>query len=197
MGYQFFGYVFFVCRKVVVFVFFFFLLVLLYQVGWFCFLNKVYCFEDQIDWDFMGYGKFWAYNFNYFEYLCQEDLLVEQGLELMWDFMVNVVLGGNVYEFFLILLCVIFWIWFLMQVDCVVVEDIEVYLYWQLWYLFGYCEYYFFGNYLLENGFVLFVGVCYFQCLFLLQFVVQVFQLELQEQIFLDGGYFEWSLMYY
>lgn len=169
----------------------------LYQAGRFCFLNKAHRFEDQIDWDFMGYGKLWAYNLNYFEYLCQEDLPAEQGLELMRDFMANAALGGNAYEPFPTSLRAIFWIRFLMQVDRAAVEDIEVHLYRQLRHLSGYREYHLLGNHLLENGFALFAGACYFQCPFLLQSAAQVLQPELQEQILPDGGHFERSPMYH
>jgi uncharacterized heparinase superfamily protein len=169
----------------------------LYEAGRFCFLNIAHPFKDKIDWDLPDYGKLWAYNLNYFEFLSQDELPTEQGLEWIRDFIANAALQGNAYEPFPTSLRAIFWIRFLMQADGVEVEDIEKHLYRQLRHLSDYREYHLLGNHLLENGFALFAGACYFQCPVLLKSAAQVLQPELKEQILPDGGHFERSPMYH
>lgn len=52
----------------------------------FIFLNQSHRFENKIDWNFNKYGKLWAYNLNYFDFLLQEDLPQEHGLALIDEF---------------------------------------------------------------------------------------------------------------
>jgi hypothetical protein len=46
----------------------------------FSFLNKTHNFNGNIDWDYACNGMLWAYNLNYFEFLCQEGFDKEDGL---------------------------------------------------------------------------------------------------------------------
>ena len=52
----------------------------------FSFLNRSHSFSSRIDWNWLGYGRLWVYNLNYFEYLDQENLPKEEGLVLIDDF---------------------------------------------------------------------------------------------------------------
>ncbi|MFX5747477.1 hypothetical protein ABTE19_21360, partial [Acinetobacter baumannii] len=45
-----------------------------------------YSFENTIDWNFQGYGKLWNYNLQYFSYLLDEDVSVDERLRLLRDF---------------------------------------------------------------------------------------------------------------
>ena len=54
--------------------------------GEFIFLNLSHSFTDSIDWNYLGHGKLWAYNLNYFDYLHQPSITKEEGLKLINDF---------------------------------------------------------------------------------------------------------------
>ena len=55
----------------------------------FTFLNITHQFPDQIDWNCNYYGKLWTYNLNYFDFLNQEGMSKETGIELISDFIKN------------------------------------------------------------------------------------------------------------
>src|SRR5919202_2239257 len=64
--------------------------------GTFTFLNQsvnfLYSNEDadattnEVDWNYAAYGKLWTYNLNYFDFLNQPDLPIQQGLWLIQSF---------------------------------------------------------------------------------------------------------------
>lgn len=58
------------------------------SLGWnqFMFLSLEKNFGRYINWDFPEYGKLWTYNLEYFDYLHQEDLEIEEKLRLIDDF---------------------------------------------------------------------------------------------------------------
>ena len=53
----------------------------------FSFLNLSHSFSSGIDWNWLGYGKLWTYNLNYFEYLNQEHFSIEDSIALINDFL--------------------------------------------------------------------------------------------------------------
>src|SRR5690606_30208855 len=52
----------------------------------FNFLNISHTFKSEIDWNYAAYGKLWTYNLNYFDFLNQENIKVEQGLDLIVEY---------------------------------------------------------------------------------------------------------------
>src|ERR1043165_3387345 len=52
----------------------------------FCFLNRSKTFEKKIDWDWKEEGLLWTYNLNYFEWLYDDNLQVEDRLTTMRAF---------------------------------------------------------------------------------------------------------------
>ena len=56
-----------------------------YNSGVFIFLNLEYKFEE-IDWNYSAYGKLWTYNLNYFDFLSQENISKEDGLNLIYNY---------------------------------------------------------------------------------------------------------------
>src|SRR5699024_9499842 len=124
--------------------------------------NQPHTFRDSIDWNYNKYGKLWAYNLNYFDYLQQSDITKEQGLELIHDFIDQIEDNREGLEPYPISLRGINWIVFLSRHG---VEDagIDASLYAQYQILLDNLEYHVDGNHLLENGCSLLFGACYFQ----------------------------------
>ena len=52
----------------------------------FTFLNITHRFSDQIDWNYDGYGKLWTYNLNYFDFLNQERISKDIGIQLIKNY---------------------------------------------------------------------------------------------------------------
>ena len=52
----------------------------------FIFLNIRHNFSKSIDWNLNKYGKLWTYNLNYFDFLNQNKLNVDKGLDLILDY---------------------------------------------------------------------------------------------------------------
>ena len=49
----------------------------------FKFLNLRHDFQENIDWNYIEFGKLWTYNLNYFDFLNQEDLSTKEGIDLI------------------------------------------------------------------------------------------------------------------
>src|SRR5699024_9879471 len=49
----------------------------------FRFLNKEFDFKGKIDWRFQEYGSLWNYNLQYFNFLLQDDIAIEEKLRLL------------------------------------------------------------------------------------------------------------------
>ena len=52
----------------------------------FIFLNKKKDFGESIDWNYLGFGRLWAYNLNYFEFLHQKEMNAQRGREIIDSF---------------------------------------------------------------------------------------------------------------
>src|SRR5699024_5675775 len=162
----------------------------------FTFLNQSHTFGNGINWSYSKHGKLWAYNLNYFDYLQQEDISKEQGLELILDFMDQT--GGNRegLEPYPISLRGINWIKFISR-HGIQDQDIDASLYAQYQILLDNLEYHVDGNHLLENGCSLVFGACYFRDEQLWEAACSVMTHELQAEILDDGGHYERSVMYH
>jgi len=162
----------------------------------FSFLNLEKTFNNKIDWNFNEYGKLWTYNLTYFEYLNQQEMDPEVGLQLIHDFIRNTVIIKDGLEPFPISLRIINWIKFLIKND---IRDTEIdqSLYIQTGILIDHLEYHLLGNHLLENGFALFFAAYYFSDEIFYKKAVAILQPELEEQILPDGAHFELSPMYH
>jgi hypothetical protein len=161
----------------------------------FSFLNLKTSFQN-IDWDYAAHGKLWTYNLNYFDFLNQEAITKEEGLLLIHDFIPHLPQLKNANEPYPISLRGINWIKFLSKYN---ISDttIDNSLYSQYLILLDNLEYHLLGNHLLENGFSLYIGGCYFKDEKLINKGFQIIANELKEQILEDGGHFELSAMYH
>jgi hypothetical protein len=162
----------------------------------FTFLNKKKVFAKSIDWDFSEFGKLWAYNINYFDFLNQKDLPKADGLLLIQQYINNKNTLKNGLEPYPISLRGINWIKFLSS-NSISDNSINVILFNHYNILYNRVEYHLLGNHLLENGFSLLIGAYYFKDLKFLKLARKILNSELKEQICIDGAHFELSPMYH
>jgi len=150
----------------------------------------------KIDWNYIEYGKLWTYNLNYFEYLNQNKMSTEVGLELIENYIKNIenINSGN--EAFPTSLRLINWIKFLV-LHKINNQEINDSLYAQSYILIDNLEYHLLGNHLLENAFGLLFATYYFEDEKLYSISKRILIEELEEQILKDGGHFELSPMYH
>jgi len=160
------------------------------------FLNIKHRFNSQIDWNFEEFGKLWAFNINYFDFLNQENMTIERGVQLIKDYVVNdkKLIDGK--ESYTISLRGINWIKFLSKHE---IEDQEINqtLFNHFQRLLRNLELHLLGNHYLENGFALLFGAYYFQDKKFYKKAKQILIEELNEQVLIDGGHFELSPMYH
>jgi hypothetical protein len=163
----------------------------------FTFLNQSQKFrKDEIDWNFDKYGKLWAYNLNYMDYLLQRDLSNKQGTDLIELFIIQMNDNPTGKEPYPISLRGINWIKFLSKnkIDDTIINNS---LFNQYQILFNSLEYHLLGNHLLENSFSLLFGGFFFKNEKFYKKAKQILEKELKEQILEDGGHFELSPMYH
>lgn len=161
----------------------------------FSFLNLEKSFTN-IEWNFSEFGKLWNYNLNYFEFLNQEKITKEQGLELIQDYISKKEILKDGFEPYPISLRGINWIKFLAKYR---IEDQEIneFLYSDYLRLSANLEYHLLANHLLENGFSLLFGAYYFQDEHLYSKAKKILTDQLSEQILEDGAHYELSPMYH
>jgi hypothetical protein len=162
----------------------------------FTFLNQSVSFPDQIDWNYAYNGKLWTYHLNYFDFLNQPDLLRNDGIKLMNDFMSQTNSLRDGLEPYPTSLRITNWIHFLSRHH---LHDaaIDQHLFAQLTLLRGLLEYHLAGNHLLANGFSLLIGALYFRHNGWFNDAKRLIETELNRQILPDGGHNERSPMYH
>jgi hypothetical protein len=162
----------------------------------FNFLNLEYIFVKDIDWNHKKYGKLWTYNLNYFDYLLQETISKEEGINLINEFIDKSYEISDGMMPFPISLRGINWIKFLTKYN---IENtkIDASLFVQYQILMDNIEYHIMGNHVLENGFSLLFGAYYFEDDKLYSEAKKILIEELEEQILIDGAHFELSPMYH
>ena len=114
-----------------------------------------------IDWNFDSYGKLWTYNLNYFDFLLQEGITVDAGLELMQDYLKKASYRKDGIEPYPTSVRGINWIKFL-SIHHISMEHLNTLLFRDYCRLLDNLEYHLLGNHLLENGFSLLFGAIYF-----------------------------------
>ena len=162
----------------------------------FIFLNISHKFSGEIDWNYAKYGKLWAYNLNYFDFLNQKDMTKEVGVNLINGYIKNDKTLKDGKEAYPISLRGINWVKFL-STNQVKDELINTTLYFHYCILFKNLEYHLLGNHLLENAFSLLFGAYYFQDEELYNKSMNLLISELNEQVLKDGAHFELSPMYH
>ena len=166
-----------------------------YDSGEFFFLNIKHKFQE-IDWNCDIYGKLWAYNLNYFDFLNQKDITRQEGISLIRNYIkkrAKLKVGLEPYP---ISLRLINWIKFISK-HRIQDEKIDKTLAKDLTILDKRLEYHLLGNHLLENAFSLLFGAYYFRENKIYKTSKKILESELNEQILDDGGHFELSPMYH
>lgn len=170
--------------------------------------NRAY---TTINWNLNDYGKLWAYNLNYMDYLLQPPVDKEAGFCFIKQFINDIRSNTVGLEPYPIALRTINWIKFFSYfsvngqigeqgktpVETEIINDINASLYAQYKILLANLEYHLLGNHLLEDGFSLLFGAFYFKDKILYKKASEILESELCEQILNDGGHFELSPMYH
>lgn len=162
----------------------------------FQFLNLDQTFKEEINWNYVGHGKLWAYHLNYFDYLHQSEMDWETGKVLIESFLQDPQNRPEGMEPYPISLRTINWVKFL-TVHKKYPQEIVDSLNAQYRILTKKLEYHLLGNHLLENGFSLLFGAVFFQDKKLIQLTRKILRIQLKEQILDDGAHFERSPMYH
>ena len=162
----------------------------------FKFLNIEHVFESQINWNFKKNKKLWLYNLNYFDFLNQENISKESGLNLIYKFIESDSKIKDGLEPYPTSLRIINWIKFISKhrikdkiIDKILANHVSL--------LNKNLEYHLLGNHLLENAFALLFGAYYFGDETIYRTSKKLLESELNEQILYDGGHFELSPMYH
>lgn len=162
----------------------------------FTFLNLTNEFSKSIDWNYAGYGKLWCYNLNYFDFLNQESVARQDGLNLIYDFINSTDTRSVGFEPYPTSLRIINWIKFISRHD--IHDDVvDRSLYQQALLISKNIEYHLLGNHVLENAFSLLFAGRYFADISLQTTARSILREELKEQILPDGAHFELSPMYH
>ena len=161
----------------------------------FIFLNKKKDFGESIDWNYLGFGRLWAYNLNYFEFLHQKEMNAQRGREIIDSFIEQLDRCKVGLEPYPLSLRCVNWIRFFSKHGGN--SRYNSVLYKQLLLLKKSKEYHIMGNHLLENGFALLFGAYYFNDKAFYKEAKGILNSQLREQILDDGGHFELSPMYH
>lgn len=162
----------------------------------FSFLNLEKKFSNSINWNFLEYGKLWNYNLEYFNYLDQNNISVNEKLDLITDFYQFSIKNKRVLEPYPVSLRAINLIKFSVfnQLDD---KEFHDYLFQELSYLDKHYEHHILGNHLLENAFALCMGGAFYSNEKWHNRAIKILRKELDEQILSDGAHFELSPMYH
>ncbi len=167
-----------------------------WQPGQFTFLNLTVHFPSAIDWNYTRHGKLWTYNLNYFDFLNQPDMPVDQGLILIRDFIHQSADVRDGLESYPTSVRIINWVQFVSRHQ-IRDEAINRHLLAQVRLLRHRLEYHLAGNHLLENGFAILTGALYFRYIPWIQKASTLLHRELNEQVLSDGGHYERSPIYH
>lgn len=166
--------------------------------GNFTYLNLSKSFPNQVNWNFMEYGKLWNYNLQYIDFINQDNLA--EGVRLNWlrNLYKALYSGELPLEPYPVSLRVMNLIRFLSrQPNKEPYNDIIIALRAELFYLSKNYEYHILGNHLLENAFAMLMGGCFFNNKLWQDKAILILKKQLNEQILKDGAHFELSPMYH
>ena len=166
-----------------------------YASGTFMFLHQS-LHMTVIDWNYANHGKLWTYNLNYFDFLNQTGLSLDDGLLFVRDFIAQTDSLKDGLEPYPTSLRISNWVQFLSR-NQIQDEVINRYLYAQTRLLRRRLEYHLAGNHMLENGFALLTAALYFRHDGWLREATKLVRAELSTQILTDGGHDERSPMYH
>lgn len=159
------------------------------------FIGLKQSFGDRIDWNYQDHGKLWNYNLQYFSYLLDESIPIEERGRLLKDFSYQLLSSTIQPEPYPVSLRVVNTLFFHSRyniADPVILEALQK----QIDYLANNLEYHLLANHLLENAFSLFIASIYLSDQHLYHKTYRLLIVQLDEQILTDGGHYECSVMY-
>ena len=164
----------------------------------FVFLNLKQSFKkDSIDWSFGDYGMLWTYNLNYFDWLHQSSMTLEQGLESLSQFYrIPADTNPIILHPYPTSLRIINAAKFISKHS---IKKVWLYdeLTADLKFLTSRLEYHLLANHLLENAFALYIGGLITHQREFIETGRNLLVRELQEQVLNDGMHYERSPMYH
>ena len=160
----------------------------------FSFLNLEHKFSG---WNFAENGMLWAYNQNYFDWINQEGVSVEEGCKWIDRFIKELPDNKVGLDPYPIALRSINWVKFFCGYPDAATKPRLDSLYSQLRLLEQKLEYHLLGNHLLEDAYALYIGASFFGDNRLLKKAEMLLVSQLKEQILQDGAHFEQSPMYH
>lgn len=164
----------------------------------FRFLNLEKSFsEESLDWSFADCGMLWTYNLNYFDWLHQPGITIEQGLETLSQFYATsaeknpIILHPYPTSLRIINTAKFISKWDIKEEGLYheVVSDLK--------FLSGRLEYHLLANHLLENAFALYIGGLITDQKEITEKGKKLLIHELKEQVLVDGMHYERSPMYH
>jgi len=160
----------------------------------FNFLNIAHTFDEEIDWNYSGYGKLWTYNLNYFDWLHQKNINADEATIIIKQYIEDKLEDGL--EPYPTSLRIINWIKFLGQHN---VEDqvITEFMYNDAIRLSSNLEYHLLANHLLENAFALTFAGVFLNDSKIYRKGSRLLKNQISEQILQDGAHYELSPMYH
>ena len=159
------------------------------------FIGLKQSFDHRIDWNFQGHGKLWNYNLQYFSYLLDEGIPVDERLRLLRDFSEQLLASTIPPEPYPVSLRIVNTLLFHSRypiTDTIILEALQK----QIDYLANNLEYHLLANHLLENAFSLVIASVYLSDQSLYRRSYRLLIDQLKEQILTDGGHYECSVMY-
>lgn len=160
------------------------------------FIGLKHFFPYQVDWNFQGYGKLWNYNLQYFSYLLDEDIPIDERRRLLRDFSNQLLKSVVSPEPYPVSLRVVNTLLFHSRhpiTDTIILEALLK----QIDYLVNNLEYHLLANHLLENAYSLWIASIYLSDQTLFKRSQKLLLTQLDEQILSDGGHYECSVMYH
>jgi len=163
----------------------------------FTFINLTKELEtSQIDWNFLGHGKLWNYNLNYFDFLFLPDFNQRLKTSLIQQYCEGFDRLKDGLEPYPVSIRCINWIKFF-SLNHLNNQKFDEFLFRQYKVLLANLEFHLLANHLLENAFSLLFGAYYFRNETFYSKAKKILLAQLKEQILVDGGHFERSPMYH
>ena len=164
----------------------------------FSFLNLSSPFSS---WNDTSNGMLWAYNLNYMDWLLQEGMTYEEGMQWIEKFIAELPQNRIGLDPYPIALRDINWIKFISlhkeRIDGKSMKRWNDSLYSQYKLLEKKLEYHLLGNHLLEDAYSLYIAAIYFKDANMYKKASKLLIKELKEQTLKDGSHYEQSPMYH
>ncbi len=163
---------------------------------YFSFLNLEKQFKGEIDWGYCKYGKLWAFNLNYFDFLSDDRLSDDDMQQLIIRYLPDFAINSIGMASYTTSLRGYNWIKYINQSNWQE-KDVLNHLYSQYALLYNNFEYHILANHLLENVLSMLFAAFFFSEKKFYNKAKKELEQQLKEQICDDGCHYERSVMYH